>query len=94
MAAKLKELAEMAGDPTFLRAYNNAADLQKKLSNKKRMVTMLNNSFVTEMENFKASIDSEPPTLPVLLAQQAQSLKKGITESWRVCSCGRCTEAF
>jgi hypothetical protein len=30
MAAKLKELAEMAGDPTFLRAYNNAADLQKK----------------------------------------------------------------
>ena len=81
MATKLKELAEQAGDPSFLRSYNNAADLQKKMSNKKRMISMLNNNFISEIENFQANIDSQPPILPVLLAQQAQSLKKGINET-------------
>ena len=30
MASKLKDLAEMASNTTFLRTYNKAADLQKK----------------------------------------------------------------
>ena len=81
MATKLKDLAEGAGEPVFLHKCNSAVLLQKALINKKRKITLCIKQFVNDVESLQKKVNAETPTLPILLASSASSIKKGIRES-------------